>query len=447
MQLILLSGGSGKRLWPLSNEARSKQFLRLLQNPSTGKTESMIQRVVRQIRVSSLTAPITIATNVQQQDIILTHLGHEAEVVAEPSRRDTFPAVCLACEYLSKVKNCAENEVVVVMPCDQYTEQSYFDVVASMAEIAASGEADLVVMGIKPQMPSSKFGYVLPQGKKPLKNGCYRVRDFSEKPSARKAQRLIEDGAFWNGGVFAFKLSFLLRISESYVKGKTFTDILLGYEDYPEISFDYEVAEKTSNMLMMPFYGKWKDLGTWEALLKEVEGEALGDVVEGHNNNTHVLNELQIPILCVGTKNLVVAASPDGILIADKEETESIKEYTDNFTARPMYEERRWGTYQVIDHVIYEDGYETLTKRLTLNPGCSISYQRHGFRDETWTFIDGEGEIMVDGRRWTVKRGDTISIKKGQKHALLARTSLSFIEVQAGSNLVESDIERFPHKW
>ena len=445
MQIIILSGGSGSRFWPLSNDARSKQFLRLLPDEASGASESMIQRVVRQIRKVGIESPVTVATNVHQGDSILAQLGNEVDIVTEPSRRNTFPAVCLACEYLSLIKGIQDSEVVVVMPCDQFTELSYYAVVRRMAELAQGKDVNMVVMGIKPDFSSPKFGYIVTDKQKC--GDYYHVREFKEKPSDRKARSLVKDGAFWNGGVFAFKLGFIRDIVKNYVNDSSFGEVKDNYDRFPAISFDYEVVENTSNVLMVPFYGLWKDLGTWESLLEEVEDKSIGEVMSGNNENTHVLNELQIPVLCVGTRNLVVAASPDGILIADKGATGSIKEYSERFKNRPMYEERRWGTYHVIDHTSFEDGFETLTKRLTLRTGCSISYQRHLYRDETWTFINGEGIVILNDKRRKVKRGDTIHIRKGDKHALLALTSLTFIEVQAGSNLVEDDIERFECNW
>lgn len=447
MHIIILSGGEGKQIWPLSNETRSKQFLRLLPDEVTGESESMIQRVLRQIRKSDIEAPITIATNEHQQDSITAHLGKHVDVVTEPSRRDTFPAVCLACEYLALEKGVADNEVVVVMPCDQFTELGYYNVVKRMAKLAERNDVNLVVMGIKPDYTSSKFGYIVTEDSTHDAEDYYHVKEFREKPSDKKAKHLIKQGAFWNGGVFAFKLGFLRKIAGNFIHRPTFDEVRKHYDDFPSISFDYEVAENATNVLMVPFYGLWKDLGTWESLLEEVEEKSIGKVTTGSNWNTHVLNELKLPILCVGTRNLVVAASLDGILIADKGKTESIKKYSERFKNRPMFEERRWGTYHVIDHTIFEDGYETLTKRLTLRPGCSISYQSHAYRDETWTFIDGEGVIVLNNEKRNVKRGDTIHIRKGEKHALMAKTSLTFIEVQAGSNLVEEDIERFPFSW
>ena len=154
MRILLLSGGSGKRLWPLSNDARSKQFLKLLKSPD-GKRESMVQRIVRQIKESGLDASITIATSVSQKDAITSQLGSHVDVVTEPERRDTFPAIALSTVYLLKEQHCDRNEVVVVMPIDPYTEESYFHTVGQMAQIAAQGRADLVLMGISPTQPFS----------------------------------------------------------------------------------------------------------------------------------------------------------------------------------------------------------------------------------------------------------------------------------------------------
>lgn len=161
MQLILLSGGSGKRLWPLSNDARSKQFLPLLASPNGGM-ESMIQRVVRQIREAKLTDNITFATNAVQRDSIINQLGEDVYVVTEPERRDTFPAIALAASYLAKEQKCNDDEVVVIMPCDVYTESKYFATIAKMVEAVENNVADLVLMGITPTYPSEKFGYVVP---------------------------------------------------------------------------------------------------------------------------------------------------------------------------------------------------------------------------------------------------------------------------------------------
>lgn len=450
MQIILLSGGSGTRLWPLSNEARSKQFLRILENERTKELESMVQRVYRQLREADISAELTVATSIAQRDSVVSQLGGDVSIVTEPSRRDTFPAVSLACEYLSKEKMCGPDEVVVVMPCDSYAESGYFESIKTMADSMESGEFSdfrMMVMGIKPIYPSGKYGYILPESASGREN-AFNVRKFVEKPDVETAKRLISEGALWNGGVFVFRLGYVTEIARKYNNRSSFIEIRNHYNLYPKISFDYEVVEKAAGIGMVRYDGFWKDLGTWNTLTDELSRKIYGNVITDDTlRNTHVFNELNIPLLCLGTENLVIAASPDGIIVTEKSKSENVRNYAERLKHRPMYEERRWGTYRVIDTVEFPDGYCALTKQLTLNPGNSISYQKHTFRDEIWTFIDGEGTIVLDGTEKSVRRGDVISIPKGTMHALKATTSLTFIEVQSGTNLVEEDIERFPYNW
>ena len=446
MQLILLSGGSGKRLWPLSNDARSKQFLPLLASPDGGM-ESMIQRVVRQIREAQLTNNITFATNAIQRDSIINQLGEDVSVVTEPERRDTFPAIALAVSYLAKEKKCDSDEIVVVMPCDVYTESRYFATIGKMVETVENNVADLVLMGIAPTYPSEKFGYVVPK-KAETSESVKMVERFTEKPNEEKAKELLEQGAYWNGGVFAFRLGYMMNIVDQYLKTDTFQETHKRYTEFPKISFDYEVAEKAQSVAVVPFAGEWKDLGTWNALCEELPSTHIGNVMMGENNvNTHVVNELGIPVFCNGLKDVILAASPDGIMVCDKQDSEKIKDYANKLITRPMYEERRWGNYCVLDNARYEDGTRSLTKSIHLNAGKHISYQLHRHRSETWTCVDGEGIFVLDGERKLVKRGDVMNIPLGHHHAIKAITDLTFIEVQIGNPLVEEDIERFEFKW
>lgn len=444
MKIILLSGGSGKRLWPLSNDARSKQFLRLLSAPD-GSKESMIQRVVRQIRSAGLTDDIVIATGSNQKDSIENQLGDSISVVTEPCRRDTFPAIMLACSWLVD-RGADRDEPVVVMPCDSYTEAGYFDTVARMAEAVSRRDADMVLMGIEPTYPSAKYGYIVPERAADC-DGMLPVRRFTEKPDVETAGRLIAEGALWNGGVFAFRLGYLTDIIAGVRPDAGFKQLREEYAGLPKISFDYAVVEKATSVGVVPFAGEWKDLGTWNTLTDELDSRTFGNVHVDAADDCYIINELELPLVCIGGKGLVIAASPDGILVSDRSQSENLKHLVDGIGRRPMYEERRWGEYKVIDSVEFPDGFCALTKQLTLRPGCAISYQKHSCRDEIWTFIDGEGEIVLDGERKPVKRGDVINIPRGCLHALRATTSLTFIEVQQGSNLVEEDIERFPYDW
>ncbi len=406
----------------------------------------MVQRVMRQLNESGIDADVTIATSASQKDSVIAQLGNSVSIVTEPSRRDTFPAICLACSYLAFERHCPSDEVVVVMPCDPYTEAGYFESIRLMARGVAEGVADMAVMGIAPTYPSSKYGYIVPGGK--LTEDITSVRRFTEKPDIATTKELIAEGAQLNGGVFAFRLGYLTAISEKYVKAASFNDVYRHYSDFPKISFDYEVAENASNVGMVDYCGQWKDLGTWNTLTDEIPTHEYDNVItDGTGENTHIFNELTIPLLCLGTKDLVVAASPNGIIVTEKSKSENIKQYAQRLKHRPMYEERRWGTYKVIDYAEFPDGYCALTKQLTLNPGCSISYQHHTYRDEVWTFIDGEGEIVIDGERRKIARGNTVVIQRSHLHALRATTSLTFIDVQSGCNLIEEDIERFDMEW
>ena len=231
-------------------------------------------------------------------------------------------------------------------------------------------------------------------------------------------------------------------------KAGTFAEIRSRYGEFPKISFDYEVAEKAQSVAVVPFAGEWKDLGTWNTLTDELSEHTIGNVVmDDESENTHVINELELPVMCIGARNLVIVASNDGILISDKSKSENIKTYADRLQRRPMFEERRWGEYKVVDTEEFPDGYKSLTKQLKIKSGKCISYQVHRHCDKVWTFIDGEGELVLDGIRSIVGRGDTVTIKKGIKHAVRAISDLTFIEVQSGALLVESDVERFEWIW
>lgn len=447
MQLVLLSGGSGKRLWPLSNNARSKQFLPLLEKED-GTMESMVQRVVRQAQEANLTKDITLATNATQLDIITNQLGDKVSVVTEPERRDTFPAIALAASYLSLAKKCSKDEIVVIMPCDPYTEIGYFEAIGRMVDCVKRDVAELVLMGIQPTYPSAKYGYVVPKAIDTADTTALSVARFTEKPTVEVAEQLLKQNAFWNGGVFAFRLGYMMDIVRKYITSDSFEDIRTRYSELPKISFDYEVVEKAQSVAVVPYKGEWKDLGTWNTLTDELKQHTIGNAVIGPKcENTHVINELQHPIFVDGVCDVVVAACPDGILVCAKKETENIKAYVENLTPRPMYEERRWGTYRVLDDTIYSNGSHSLTKSITLNPGKSISYQIHHHRAETWTFTNGEGIFVLDGVERHVKAGDTVFISVEQFHAVRAITELTFIEVQCGNPLIEEDIERFEYKW
>lgn len=449
MNIVLLSGGSGKRLWPLSNDSRSKQFLKLLKNDS-GQYESMVQRVYRQIQEAGIDAHIVVATGASQVDSIRGQLGKKVDIVIEPERRDTYPAIALASAYLAFEKNMPEDEVVVVLPVDPYADLAYFKTLTQMEAAVKSGIADMVLMGIHPTYPSEKYGYIVPQSNPVDMNGTpvYHVERFQEKPSLESAKALLQNVAKWNGGVFAFKLGYLLNIIRGSHPLTGYEQLRSNYADLKKISFDYEVVEKAKSIAMVPYEGNWKDLGTWNTLTEEIAEPAIGRVTLGEGTTqTTVINETPMPVVVLGAENLIVAVSPDGILVSDKHQSSYLKPYVEKINDRPMYEEMVWGEYRVTDYGEYKDKTRSLTKHMFIQEGRYISYQSHSKRDEIWTIVDGNGEVIIEGHGRTLRRGDVVYILAGQKHALRAMSDVHMIEVQIGMILEETDIEQFEWAW
>ncbi len=434
MNIVLLSGGSGKRLWPLSNDIRSKQFIKIFKTDD-GEYESMVQRVFRQIRKIDRDAKVTVATSKTQVPSIHNQLGDNVGICVEPCRRDTFPAIALATAYLHDVKGIPEDESVVICPVDPYVNDDYFEALKKLSDLAESGSANLVLMGIEPTYPSEKYGYIIPSDS----SNVSRVDTFKEKPDVETAKKYIALGALWNGGVFAYKLKYVLDKAHELIDFTDYHDLYSKYENLNKISFDYAVVEKEPNINVMRFGGQWKDLGTWNTLTEAVNGSTIGDAILNDNcDNVNVINELDIPILCMGIKNAVVSASPDGILVSDKEQSSYIKPFVDRIDRQIMYAEKSWGSFKVID---VSDS--SLTVKVTLNSGHRMNYHSHEHRDEVWTIVSGRGRTIVDGMEQSVKAGDVITMEAGCKHTIIADTALNIIEVQLGEDIDVHDKHKF----
>lgn len=445
MNLILLSGGSGKRLWPLSNNVRSKQFLKLLTD-GEGNRISMVQRVFSQIAEAHPGANVVVATGDSQVDALRNQLGESVELVLEPERRDTFPAIALACAYLESEKGLSGDDVVIVMPVDHYAELSYFEALGAMEQAVLSGSADLVLMGIRPTLPSPKYGYITYDGDRSsfLTPGVpRRVRGFVEKPDPDRAAELIEGGAVWNSGIFAFRLRFVLDLVRRELPFGSFAGLREKYSSLEKTSFDYKVVEHASSIATVFYDGEWKDLGSWATISEEMSGSSLGSVVMDGCSRTYAINDLGVPMVIIGAEDLIVAASHDGILVSDINASPRVKLHADRLGDRPMQEEKRWGDYSVVDTAQYSDGVRSITKHMNILAGSAISYQLHRFRDELWTVTDGEGILCVDGVSRTIRRGDIVSIPRGSRHTVRAVADLHIIEVQVGTLLDENDTERF----
>ena len=440
MNIILLSGGSGKRLWPLSNDIRSKQFIKIFKKPNsdtlTDETyESMAQRVFRQIKTADPDATVTIATSKSQVSAIHNQLGEDVGISVEPCRRDTFPAIALATAYLHDVKCIPEEEAVVVCPVDPYVDEGYFAALHKLWELAQQGTANLVLMGIHPTYPSEKYGYIIPK----TKDAVSKVSTFKEKPDAATAQQYIDQGGLWNGGVFAYKISYVLDRARQLLGFTDYADLFSRYDTLTKISFDYAVVEHEPDIAVMRFTGEWKDLGTWNTLTEAMEENVLGDARLNETcRNVHVLNELGIPILAMGLQDVVIAASSEGILVADKEQSSYIKPFVDAIDQQVMFAEKSWGQYLVLD---VEE--HSMTIKVTLNPSHRMNYHSHDKRDEVWTVVSGKGRTIVDGMEQPVQVGDVITMAAGCKHTVIADSKLQLIEVQLGKDISVNDKHKY----
>ena len=430
MHIVLLSGGSGKRLWPLSNDIRSKQFIPLFRQ-SDGTRQSMAQRVCGQVGHAIPDAEITIATSKAQVSALRSQLGDMADISVEPCRRDTFPAIALVSAYLHDVKGVALDEAVAVCPVDPYVEDAYFASVRHLAQLAAEGTADLMLMGIEPSYPSEKYGYIMPQDKENVS----RVLSFREKPDEAAAKEYIEQGALWNSGVFAYRLGYVLERAHALLGCSDYETLLSTYDRLEKISFDYAVVEREKHIGVLRYAGAWKDIGTWNTLTEIMEEPTLGNVTtDDRCSGTHVVNELDVPILVMGGQDLIVAASPEGVLVADKAASSHMKPYVEQISQPVMFAEKSWGSFRIID--VEEGG---LTIKVTLNAGHAMNYHSHAYRREIWNVVSGSGTVLLDGKVCAVAPGDVIDIPAGMKHKISAQERMVVIEVQIGDAISKED--------
>ncbi len=434
MNVVLLSGGSGKRLWPLSNDVRSKQFIKFFRKEN-GEYESMVQRMYRGIKEADEKAVVTIATSKSQLSEINNQLGDKVSVSIEPNRRDTFPAIALSCAYLHDVLRVPENEAVVICPVDPYVDETYFKALKDLHALASESDSNLCLLGMEPTYPSAKYGYIIPE----TQDAVSGVKMFKEKPDEKTAEEYIAQGALWNGGVFAFRLGYILKIAARLLSYTTYDDLYARYSNLERISFDYAVAEKEDNISVMRFNGVWKDLGTWNTLTESIPEKVMGKgIMNDECDNVHIINELNVPILAMGLSDVVITASPEGILVSDKHQSSYIKPYVDQIEGQVMFAEKSWGSFRVLNVEA-----ESMTILVTLNPGHSMNYHSHDLRDEVWVVVEGKGTTVVDGMRQNISVGDVITMQAGCRHTVIADTMLKLVEVQLGKEISVYDKRKF----
>ena len=253
------------------------------------------------------------------------------------------------------------------------------------------------------------------------------------------AKEYIAQGALWNGGVFAYKLKYVMEIARRLVDFTDYYDLFRKYDTLTKTSFDYAVVEKEEKIQVQRFAGQWKDLGTWNTLTEAMEDAVIG---KGELNSTcssvHIINEMDVPVLAMGLHDVVISASPEGILVSDKEQSSYIKPFVDRLEQQIMFAEKSWGSFRVIDVET-----ESMTIKVTLNTGHSMNYHSHKNRDEVWVVISGQGKTIVDGMEQKVRAGDVITMSAGCRHTVMAETELKLIEVQLGEDINVHDKQKY----
>ncbi len=436
MYTVLLSGGSGKRLWPLSNDLRSKQYIKIFED-GNGKRLSMVQRVIGQLNDTGIKDNLFICAGNSQLEIIRSQLG-DIGVAVEPERRDTFPAVVISCAYALSKLGAKKDDCITVLPVDPYTQDAYFNTVKTLEEKLRQSQADIALMGAVPDRPSSKFGYIVPDK---VYDGYFSVGGFKEKPDKETADKLIKSGALYNCGVFCFRLGYIADMVEKAGLTCDYDYIYDNYTELPKTSFDYKVLERCKKMIAVPFEGMWKDLGTWNTFSSEMQTDTIGYAIEDNCKNVKIINELDIPVITSGIDGQIVVASADGILVTSKESSEKLKETVGKIKLAPMYEERRWGTLKTVDR-----SDNSITRRVKMFNGMNSSLHYHNKRDEIWVFLSGSGEMILDNERFSVCAGDTVKIPRGVNHMIKADEELEFLEVHIGKS-ERTDINRLSFDW
>ncbi|AWB44545.1 mannose-1-phosphate guanylyltransferase [Paenibacillus sp. CAA11] len=448
MITLILCGGAGKRLWPLSNEVRSKLFLKLLPTP-LGEPESMLQRVTRQLKETGLHPQARLITHTDQVPLVMRHTSGQLPILGEPNKKGTFTAAALAAAYLLTRQEATEEDIVCLAPADMYADNDFFHTMTGFPKLLRDTGAELALLGARPTSPSTQYGYII-AGDGNGKPGEYAsVQKFIEKPNQADAAKLIEQQALWNCGVFAFRLRLIVKHMQQLDLPLDYNELLAAYPALPVRSFDETVAEVCKHAIVKVHQGEWSDLGSWEALTRRIDQTVIGSgSVLGSSEGTHLINELPIPIHVIGMTDCIAAASRDGILLAKKSCANEIKKILGGQQLQPMQGETASGSFQVIEEEagspIPQSTYRIIKRHLLPehHTGC-LKSKAH----KVWTMLSGHGELYLEGQLYQVQRGDTYRILPGAVHALYSAKEISYTETRIGDIQDEDEDYGVELKW
>jgi len=461
---VILAGGSGTRLWPLSRTQLPKQFLKLQGEKSL--LDSTVERLSPLISGEDVLV-ITGAEHAQGE--AYSSLQHY-QTLLEPVGRNTAPAIALAAAWLQAESD--EDPVMVVLPADHIIKQPDQFQHALQIAIRAADEGHLVTFGIQPTRPDTGFGYVQASQEGENDAGCYPVRQFTEKPDMETASRFIENGDYyWNSGMFVWRASTILQEIERHLpevhsvvkemvsqwgQGEAYQAVINDqFPKMPNISVDYGVLEKSPNVMLVPCDIGWSDVGSWDAVHEvaphdTAENALQGRVIAKDCSNSLIHSNKRL-VAAVGVEDLCIIETADAVLVAPRGESQRVREVVDELKQSNAQEhlthltvERPWGRYTILEDM---PGFKI--KRITVNPGSELSLQRHQHRSEHWIVVSGTATVTRDDQTEVVVKNQSTYIPIGMTHRLENRGKipLELIEVQVGEYLGEDDIERFQDRY
>lgn len=450
---IILAGGSGSRLWPLSRELYPKQLLNL------NSDKSLLQSTYE--RLKNCASEIVSITNTKHSSNVrmqLSELCNNPVVLSEPVAKNTAPAIVLATKYIMQKSN--SDPVIIVVPSDHLIEdnEKFLSTVKKGEKLAEDGY--IVTFGIEPNYPETGYGYINTSEK--LQDG-YKVKEFVEKPDCETAKKYLQAGTyFWNSGIFMFKASTLFeeaykhapeiaKLSELFDFNKKDEIPFIDFEKMPSISIDYAIMEKSDRIALVKLESDWNDLGSWQSIYDVSPKDANGNVFVGHvldenSKNSFVYSSSKL-VATIGLEDTVIVETEDAILACKKDKTqnvkhiyETLKKQNDNthLVHKTVY--RPWGFYTVL-----AQGQGFMTKIIHVNPAQKLSVQSHNFRSEHWVVLSGTAKVVLEGKELILSPGHSIDIPLKAIHSLQNpyKEDLEIIEVQKGDPLIEEDIIRY----
>ncbi len=457
MYSLILAGGSGSRLWPLSRELYPKQLLNL------NMEQSLLQSTFSRVACFTPSENIISITNVKHSSNVKFQLQSESEkavVLSEPIGRNTAPAIAVAAKYISQ-KAKEDDPVVLVVPSDHLIKDlaAFKTSVLRGEKLAKDGY--IVTFGIQPTYPETGYGYINVTDEK-LHDG-FKVKQFVEKPDAITAQKYIDEGTYyWNGGIFMFKISVFMEelqkanpeIAENlknfdFTKSTEIPYVL--FEKMPNISIDYAVMEKSDKIALVKLESDWNDLGSWQAIYdvsnKDNNGNVfIGNVIDVNSKNTMAYSSSKL-VATIGLEDTIIVETEDAILACKADKSQDVKKIYEELknkndethkVHKTVY--RPWGFYTVI-----AEGEGYLTKKIRVNPGQKLSLQSHNHRAEHWVVAVGTATVIKGEETLTLKAGECVDLAIGEKHSLqnLSDKDVEIIELQKGDILSEDDIVRY----